>query len=216
MYFDKSNNNLQEVDKYNVIQVDTLEEKCGQFDYEKISPEETAYIIFTSGSTGTPKGVVITHQAVWNTIEDINHRFGISEKDTAIGLSELTFDLSVYDIFGLLSVGGCIVYPDPEKKRDPSHWAQLVKEYSITIWNSVPAFARMFVAFLESEGSVKINSLRLALLSGDWIPVELPELLKKYCPSLKVISLGGATEASIWSIIVAQLSRQKSKIFIMN
>lgn len=197
----KSNNNLQEVDKYNVIQVDTLEEKCGQFDYEKISPEETAYIIFTSGSTGTPKGVVITHQAVWNTIEDINHRFGISEKDTAIGLSELTFDLSVYDIFGLLSVGGCIVYPDPEKKRDPSHWAQLVKEYSITIWNSVPAFARMFVAFLESEGSVKINSLRLALLSGDWIPVELPELLKKYCPSLKVISLGGATEASIWSIM---------------
>ncbi len=44
------------------------------------------------------------------------------------------------------------------------------------------------------------QSLRLVLLSGDWIPLKLPEKIKKHCPRAEVISLGGATEGSIWSI----------------
>lgn len=44
------------------------------------------------------------------------------------------------------------------------------------------------------------KDLRLVLLSGDWIPTELPDKIKQYAPNSKVISLGGATEGSIWSI----------------
>ena len=39
------------------------------------------------------------------------------------------------------------------------------------------------------------------LLSGDWIPVSLPERIKALAKDVQVISLGGATEASIWSIL---------------
>jgi acyl-CoA synthetase (AMP-forming)/AMP-acid ligase II/acyl carrier protein len=41
----------------------------------------------------------------------------------------------------------------------------------------------------------------LVLLSGDWIPVTLPDRLRKLIPTVEIISLGGATEASIWSIL---------------
>lgn len=44
------------------------------------------------------------------------------------------------------------------------------------------------------------NPLRLVLLSGDWIPVSLPDRIRKEYEDAKVVSLGGATEASIWSI----------------
>ena len=42
--------------------------------------------------------------------------------------------------------------------------------------------------------------LRLALLSGDWIPLTLPDQFRQQFPDAQLISLGGATEASIWSI----------------
>lgn len=195
-----SDEQIEFPDGIQTINVDLLSAVEKELECEPVSPDEIAYIIYTSGSTGIPKGVIITHKAAWNTIADINQRFGVSEKDVAIGLSELTFDLAVYDIFGLLSVGGSLVYPEKSRKKDPSYWAELVDKYSITIWNSVPAFARMLVAYLQSEKNKYMKSLRLTLLSGDWIPLEVPDLLIRYCPNLRVISLGGATEASIWSI----------------
>lgn len=44
------------------------------------------------------------------------------------------------------------------------------------------------------------SNIRLVLLSGDWIPLGLPDSVKKCFEESEVISLGGATEASIWSI----------------
>ena len=79
--------------------------ECGRR-YDLSEPESIAYVIYTSGSTGTPKGVVITHDAVCNTITDINVRFSINSDDKIIGISSFSFDLSVFDIFGALSSGG--------------------------------------------------------------------------------------------------------------
>ena len=70
-----------------------------------------AYIIYTSGSTGNPKGVAVSHKAAVNTIEDINMRYNVTENDVVLNIAQLNFDLSVYDIFGLLSVGGTVVVP---------------------------------------------------------------------------------------------------------
>lgn len=161
--------------------------------------DNDAYIIHTSGSSGVPKGVVITHRGAVNTIEDINRRYMINKNDTVLGLSQLNFDLSVYDIFGLLSVGGTVIYPDMDKYTNPSHWVELIRKYNITVWNSVPAFAQMFMAYLGSQNNMKFESYKAVLLSGDWIPLDLPDKLKIYMPKAKIVSLGGATEASIWS-----------------
>ena len=70
---------------------------------ELVLPDEAeslAYIIYTSGSTGLPKGVAISGESVCNTVLDINQRFGVNNSDCFIGLSALTFDLSIYDILG--------------------------------------------------------------------------------------------------------------------
>lgn len=163
-------------------------------------PEELAYVIHTSGSTGTPKGVMISHEAALNTVVDINRRFGITSQDSVLALSALGFDLSVYDIFGPLSVGACLVIPDHERRADPSHWAALVARHRVTVWNSVPAQMQMLIGYLPVPDAPMVTSLRLAMMSGDWIPVALPDQIRAYLPDLELISLGGATEASIWSI----------------
>ncbi|MFI8520133.1 amino acid adenylation domain-containing protein [Streptomyces sp. NPDC085481] len=182
-----------------VAAVDTLVPRQAAETPPDGDPDVPAYVIYTSGSTGRPKGVVISHRAALNTITDINRRFGITADDRVLGLAGLGFDLSVYDIFGPLSAGGALVLPDPQRRTDPSHWAGLIAAHGITVWNSVPALMQMLATYLETEPDLDLSALRLALLSGDWIPVTLPGTLAGHLPDLDVVALGGATEAAIWS-----------------
>ncbi|MCZ7434491.1 non-ribosomal peptide synthetase/type I polyketide synthase [Streptomyces sp. WMMC1477] len=165
------------------------------------TPADLAYVIFTSGSTGEPKGVVLSHRAALNTLVDVNERFGVGERDAVLGLSSLSFDLSVYDVFGVLGAGGRLVLPRPGTSRDPGHWDELVRRHGVTLWNSVPALMQMYVEHLSgTERGDGPPPLRLALLSGDWIPLDLPARLRELVPDLRPVSLGGATEAAVWSI----------------
>lgn len=162
--------------------------------------EDLAYIIYTSGSTGVPKGVMIDHRGAVNTILDINQRFGVNPCDRVLALSSVCFDLSVYDIFGTLAAGATIVIPKTDASKDPSIWWNLIEKQRVTIWNSVPALMQMLVEYASGRVSV-LDCLRLVLLSGDWMPLTLPEQIKAIAKNVQVISLGGATEASIWSIL---------------
>lgn len=162
-------------------------------------PDDLAYLIYTSGSTGMPKGVMITHKAANNTIRDINLRFGIGADDRVLSLSALAFDLSVYDIFGLLAEGGAVVLPREDDRLDPVHWLDLMRRHEVTVWNTVPALLDILLDHLEQSGTACPRGLRLVLLSGDWIPVGLPARLRAFLPDVTLVALGGATEASIWS-----------------
>lgn len=160
-------------------------------------PEQVAYVIFTSGSTGKPKGVMITHKAAWNTISDINNRFAIAAENRAIQLSELDFDLSVYDLFGILSAGGTLLLLGEEQKKEPRVWDKLVREHRVTMWNSVPALYEMLLAVNSDTES--LLPLKKVLLSGDWVKPELFSITRQHTKDCRFIALGGATEASIWS-----------------
>ncbi|GGK24800.1 hypothetical protein GCM10010124_16670 [Pilimelia terevasa] len=164
--------------------------------------DQRAYAIFTSGSTGVPKGVAVSHGAARTTIDDITGRHRVGPGDRVLGLSALSFDLSVYDIFGVLGAGGALVLPEPARQRDPQHWCQLVAEHGVTVWNTAPALLEMLVEYAEGDpaAAAALRGLRLVLLSGDWIPVALPDRIRALAPHAEVISLGGATEAAIWSI----------------
>jgi amino acid adenylation domain-containing protein len=165
-------------------------------------PEDLAYVIYTSGSTGMPKGVMIEHRAALNTVADVNRRFAVGPEDRVLALSALNFDLSVYDLFGLPAAGGAVVLPEPAALREPARWAELLESARVTVWNTVPALLVMLVDFLEGQGRRLPPALRLVLLSGDWIPVTLPDRVRALHPgAVELVSLGGATEASIWSIL---------------
>ena len=167
------------------------------------TPDDLAYVIFTSGSTGVPKGVMITHRGAVNTLLDLNERFEIQSTDRVFALSSLSFDLSVYDIFGTLAAGGTIIMPEKQQIKDPEQWVALMHQHQATVWNSVPAFAQMLADYCQSllPPEQKPIALRLMMLSGDWIPLSLPEQIHALWSDIQLMSLGGATEASIWSIL---------------
>lgn len=164
----------------------------------KVDPMSDAYIIFTSGSTGTPKGVVVKHRPVINLIEWVNKSFNITENDKELFVTSIGFDLSVYDIFGILAAGGTIRLVESVDLREPKRLLDILVNEGITLWDSAPQTLQQLVPFFE-QAVCQGNKLKHVFLSGDWIPLTLPAEIKTYFKEAKVISLGGATEATVWS-----------------
>jgi amino acid adenylation domain-containing protein len=174
------------------------------------TPDDRAYLIYTSGSTGRPKGVLLRHRPVVNVLDWANSTFAVGPSDRLLFVTSLSFDLSVYDIFGALGAGASIRVAAENELRDPAQLLRVLKTEPITIWDSAPAALSQLVPFFGKEladgncssssaGCLSGNHLRLTLLSGDWVPVTLPDQVRRAFPCAQVVSLGGATEAAIWS-----------------
>ncbi|HEX3151861.1 MAG TPA: amino acid adenylation domain-containing protein [Gemmataceae bacterium] len=182
----------------NINEIEAELSKQSTSDLEKThTADSIAYVIYTSGSTGKPKGVVVRHRAALNTIDWVNRTFGVTSKDRLLFVTSLSFDLSVYDIFGVLGAGGCLRMTDEQELKDPARLADILRTDHITMWDSAPAALQQLVPFF-SRGTPS-HDLKLVMLSGDWIPVTLPDQVRSAFPNAKVMALGGATEAAIWS-----------------
>lgn len=175
-------------------------DQCPAIDPEPLAtPQDIAYIIFTSGSTGVPKGVAVTHRPVVNLIEWVNRTFEVGSSDRLLFVTSLSFDLSVYDIFGILAAGGSIRPARQDELKEPSKLLRILTHEGITFWDSAPAALQQLAPLMEGIRPGPGNMLRLVFLSGDWIPVNMPDEVRKCFTNARVISLGGATEAAIWS-----------------
>jgi len=161
-------------------------------------PEDVAYVIHTSGSTGKPKGIVVAHRSAVNLIDCLNRYFGVGPDDRGLFVTSLCFDLSVYDIFGVLAAGGTVHVATGEELADPDRLVGLLRTGGITLWNSAPAalvrLAPVFPALPEPA-----SRLRLVFLAGDWIPVTLPDRVRHAFPLAQVVSFGGTTETTVFS-----------------
>lgn len=164
----------------------------------RVDEESAGYVLFTSGSTGEPKGVEVPHRAAMNTIDDLNERFGVTASDRCLGVSALDFDLSVYDIFGLLSAGGAVVLVNEDDRKDAARWARLVRRHGVTLVNCVPALLDML---LLAAGDDELASLRVVLLGGDWVGTDLPGRVAGVSPRCRFAGLGGTTETAIHSTV---------------
>jgi amino acid adenylation domain-containing protein len=165
----------------------------------KTQSENLAYVIYTSGSSGTPKSIALSHLGVVNNICDLNRSFGVGPQDRVLLLSSTSFDMSVYETLGILGAGGCCVIPENGSRRDPSRWAELMRAERITVWNSAPSLLSMLLEYCRGRSECWFPDLRLVFLGGDWIPLHFPEAIKALGDRIKVVGLGGATEASIHS-----------------
>ncbi|NTF35013.1 non-ribosomal peptide synthetase [Rhizobium skierniewicense] len=165
-----------------------------------VASDDLAYVMFTSGSTGKPKGVMIEHGSASLTIEAILRRYDINASDRLICVSSAGFDLSVFDFFGAFAVGAAVILAPESLDVEPGIWLDLMEREQVTVWESVPAVMELLLAECRQSGRSLPSSLRLVMLSGDRVPVRLPGMIRAASASdLQVISLGGATEAAIWS-----------------
>lgn len=166
-----------------------------------VDPHDPCYLIYTSGSTGQPKGVLLNHEGRINNFYDFNSRFSITSKDKVLAVSSVSFDMSAYDILGSMITGSGVVLPDPLLEKQPFHWLDLIQKYNVTIWHSVPVLLDLLCKCCQHREELSLDSIRLVLLGGDWIPLSLPDNFRLINNHAVLVSLGGATEVSMDSTI---------------
>ncbi len=171
-------------------------------------PHDLFSIIYTSGSTGVPKGVMLTHGGICNVAHCMEGEFSVGAATPVLSLSPFHHDMAITDFIGHVFLGMPIIYPSPERKKDPQHWLELLQTHNIAFWNTVPAMMTMLLDYYEQVIAEKHNvsfdrvlhSLKFVLLGGDWIPLSTASRIFAHAPHTRFFSIGGPTETTLWNI----------------
>ncbi|WP_247510020.1 non-ribosomal peptide synthetase [Bradyrhizobium sp. 157] len=158
-----------------------------------VHPESLAYVIYTSGSTGLPKGVMVRHDAVTNFLATMAERPGLTASDRVLGLTSLSFDIAVLELWLPLTLGACVVLADRAAAHDPSRLKATVVKHGVTMIQATPSAWRML---LDHDGPSLPASCRV-LCGGEALPPDLARRLMAQAG--EVWNLYGPTETTVWS-----------------
>ncbi|WP_064062527.1 non-ribosomal peptide synthetase, partial [Rhodococcus gordoniae] len=158
-----------------------------------LRPSNTAYTIFTSGSTGRPKGVAVAHASVVNQIRWITTAYGIGPDDVVLQKTPFTFDVSVWELFGTLTVGARMVIAAPDGHRDTAYLGTVIRERAVTITSFVPSMLAVFAASASPDDCA---SLRTVLVAGEAFPLSVAEQFSRISAA-ELHNLYGPTEATV-------------------
>ncbi|CAI1013786.1 amino acid adenylation domain-containing protein [Serratia quinivorans] len=164
---------------------------------ERSASIEASYYLYTSGTTGKPKCVVLNNRATANVIGQTLQRWAVTADDVMISVTPPHHDMSMFDLFGSLSVGATLVLPAAHQEKDAISWNQLVERHRVSLWCSVPAILEMLLTCKTVDS---LRSLRLVAQGGDYIKPATVQQLRGLRPDISLFSLGGPTETTIWSI----------------
>ncbi|MFJ3928584.1 amino acid adenylation domain-containing protein, partial [Streptomyces sp. NPDC090022] len=161
----------------------------------EVLPSHPAYVIFTSGSTGRPKGVMVPHEGVVNRLAWMRERFGLTTADRVMQKAAFGFDLSVWEFFGTLTAGACLVVARPDGHKDPAYLAGLVREAGVTTMHFVPSMLEAFLADPAVPQTAAV--LRRVMCGGESLTPFLRDRFFSLLPGVELHHLYGPTEASI-------------------
>jgi D-alanine--poly(phosphoribitol) ligase subunit 1 len=198
---DDSNFNLTFFDIERVINVSELIENDSEGDhsdysvemYSVPSTEMTAYQLFTSGTTGEPKGVPISHENLSAYVEGITKEIDFPKNGRFSQTFDLSFDLSMHDIFVAIVSHGAIV---PPTKLDLMMPAAYIHNRQIDAWFSVPLLAQ--VASNSYRDGKHTHKLLLAIFCGEQLPSSFVKNFSRLVENPdNIFNLYGPTEATI-------------------
>lgn len=168
-----------------------------------------AYIIFTSGSTGIPKGVSISYRSLQKYLFWLNLKFKNKKIKKISQYSDLSFDLSVMEIFGAFASGSTLCPIQEEYYK--TYPLKFIKKNKIDCWISVPSIVDLMM--LDSKNFKSILYLKNIFFCGEpLLKKHLDFLYLKNC-KINVFNTYGPTEFTVsCSEIRLNKSNYKNKI----
>jgi malonyl CoA-acyl carrier protein transacylase len=184
-------------ERLTIISLDTdkrISQQSQDNPFSGVLPENLAYTIYTSGSTGKPKGVQIPHCALVNFLNAMRQSPGLTDKDTLLAVTTISFDIAGLELYLPLTVGAKIVLASHDVAASGQLLGKLIKSSGTTVMQATPATWYLLLA-AKWEGNPQLK----ILIGGEALPKELANQLLDKVGS--VWNMYGPTEATIWSTI---------------
>jgi amino acid adenylation domain-containing protein len=151
-----------------------------------------AYLMYTSGSSGQPKGVMIEHGAISNQVQWRQSAFPLDSSDAVLHTTSLSFDPSIWEIFGPLAAGAAVVIPEATG-GDGNAVRRMIRRHGVTVLHGVPSLLR---SLLDQRALAGCDSLRHVFCGGEPLDNRLAEAIRT-ATGAAVHQLYGCTETSI-------------------
>jgi len=156
------------------------------------TPDNLAYIIYTSGSTGKPKGVEITHRALVNFLTAMGQTLGLSQTDSLLSVTTLSFDIAALELYLPLILGAKVIILPRDSAANGIQLSQQLAQTQATVMQATPATWRLLLA----AGWQQHSPLKI-LCGGEALSCELANQL--LARDTDVWNLYGPTETTVWS-----------------
>lgn len=160
----------------------------------EINSDDAAYIIFTSGTTGVPKGVVISYESINAFLVTMLNLLQLDDSDRVLETCELTFDVSVHNMFVTWMAGAALYVLPPTQVMNA---IRFVKTHALTVWNSVPSLVGM-LRQIKALAPGSMPTIRKALFAGESLTTGIVESWRSAAPNSTVYDLYGPTEATVF------------------
>jgi amino acid adenylation domain-containing protein len=157
-----------------------------------VTSENLAYTIYTSGSTGKPKGVQIEHRSAVNLLNSVKGQPGLTDQDTLLSVTTLSFDIAVSEVFLPLMVGAKLVLVSQEVARDGLKLMKAIAQYKPTFMQPTPATWRLLLS-VGWQGNPQMKLIS----TGEALPRDLADQLLPR--GAELWNLYGPTETTIWA-----------------
>lgn len=158
-------------------------------------PDAFAYIVFTSGSTGVPKGVPIRHRHFESWLPHVLNHFAIGPEARVAQTSDLSWDLSVWNMFLAWGSGGAVVVPSGTDLLMPPRF---IADHAITHWHSTPSSITV-ARLLGDLAPDSMPSLRWSMFCGEPLTHDHVQAWTLAAPASRVANVYGQTEVTVSS-----------------
>ena len=161
-------------------------------------PQNLAYVIYTSGSTGVPKGVMVEHRGMLNHLYAKIADVQLSATDIVAQNGPQSFDISIWQYFAALMLGGQVRIFRDEIAFNPVQLIAQIEEKAITVLQLVPSMLREITHELLSAtiAHPALLALRWIVPTGDALHADLCRTWLSLYPHIPLLNTYGSTECS--------------------